>query len=60
MKSLINELNYLTELYDKGIQKVTDEDWDEMYFALKRKKKKLVLFILILLFKKFIMKIFLN
>ena len=60
MKSLINELNYLTELYDKGIQKVTDEDWDEMYFALKKKKKKLVLFILILLIKKFIMKIFLN
>jgi len=39
MKSLINELNYLMELYDKGIQKVTDEDWDEKYFALKKKKK---------------------
>ena len=39
MKFLINELNYLTELYDKGIPAVTDEDWDEMYFALKKEEE---------------------
>jgi len=39
MKSLINELNYLTELYDKGIPKVSDKDWDEMYFALKKEEE---------------------
>ena len=40
IKSLINELNYFTELYDKGISKITDKDWDEMYFLLKKEEEK--------------------
>jgi len=36
IRSLIDELNRLTELYDKGIPEVSDEYWDNLYFKLKQ------------------------
>ena len=31
---LVNELNRLTDLYDKGIPEISDTEWDKMYFEL--------------------------
>ena len=36
IRSLIDEINRLTELYDKGIPEVSDEYWDSLYFKLKQ------------------------
>ena len=36
IRSLIDEINRLTELYDKGIPEVSDEYWDNLYFKLKQ------------------------
>lgn len=36
IRSLIDELNRLTELYDKGTPEVSDEYWDNLYFKLKQ------------------------
>ena len=36
IKSLINELNRLTKLYDEGHPEVSDEYWDNLYFKLKQ------------------------
>lgn len=34
IKELVNELNKHTELYDKGIPIISDQEWDNMYFEL--------------------------
>ena len=34
IKELTEELNRLTELYDKGIPEISDKEWDDMYFEL--------------------------
>ena len=34
MKELIQQLNYYTELYDKGQPEITDTEWDKLYFKL--------------------------
>lgn len=36
IRSLIDEINRLTKLYDKGIPEVSDEYWDNLYFKLKQ------------------------
>jgi len=36
IRNLIDEINRLTELYDKGIPEVSDEYWDNLYFKLKQ------------------------
>ena len=36
IRSLIDEINRLTELYDKGTPEVSDEYWDNLYFKLKQ------------------------
>ena len=36
IRSLIDEINKLTELYDKGTPEVSDEYWDSLYFKLKQ------------------------
>lgn len=36
IRSLINKLNYYTDLYDKGISPISDEQWDNLYFQLKQ------------------------
>ena len=39
MRTLINELNRLTVLYDAGTPSISDEEWDKMYFELQKKEK---------------------
>ena len=34
IKFLVEELNRLTELYDKGTPEISDKEWDDMYFEL--------------------------
>ena len=34
MKDLIQQLNYHTELYDKGQTEISDTEWDKLYFKL--------------------------
>lgn len=34
IKELTEELNRLTELYDKGVPEISDKEWDDMYFEL--------------------------
>lgn len=34
IQNLIDELNYQTYLYDKGEERISDEDWDDLYFQL--------------------------
>lgn len=36
IQALINELNYLTELYDVGLPAISDADWDKRYFELQK------------------------
>ena len=36
IRSLIDELNRLTKLYDEGNPKVSDKEWDDLYFKLKQ------------------------
>ncbi len=39
MRFLIDKLNYLTKMYDKGTPEVSDHEWDELYFALKKEEE---------------------
>lgn len=39
IKSLIEELNYHTKLYDEGHPIISDHDWDDMYFRLVEAEK---------------------
>lgn len=34
LRELINKLNYYTDLYNQGKPKITDEEWDKLYFKL--------------------------
>ena len=36
IRSLIDELNRLTKLYDEGNPEVSDKEWDDLYFKLKQ------------------------
>jgi len=36
IRSLIDELNRLTKLYDKGHPEISDKKWDDLYFKLKQ------------------------
>lgn len=38
-RSLIDELNRLTKLYDAGHPEVSDKEWDELYFKLQEMEK---------------------
>ena len=39
IRSLIEELNRLTKLYDEGHPEVSDQKWDELYFQLQEMEK---------------------
>ena len=39
IRTLINELNRLTTLYDAGTPSCSDEEWDKMYFELQEKER---------------------
>ena len=39
MRELINKLNYYTKLYNKGHTEITDQEWDSLYFELKKIQK---------------------
>ena len=36
MRELIDKLNYYTKLYDEGRPEITDQEWDNLYFELKK------------------------
>lgn len=36
MRDLIEKLNYYTKLYDEGKSPISDKEWDDMYFRLKK------------------------
>ena len=36
IRSLIDELNRLTKLYDEGHPEISDKEWDDLYFKLKQ------------------------
>ena len=36
MRELVEKLNYYTKLYDEGNPAISDQEWDEMYFDLKK------------------------
>ena len=36
VRSLIDELNRLTKLYDEGHPEISDKEWDDLYFKLKQ------------------------
>lgn len=36
IRNLINKLNAYTELYDNGAPAISDEEWDKLYFELKK------------------------
>ena len=36
IKEFIERLNYYTQKYDEGKPEITDEQWDNMYFELKK------------------------
>ena len=36
IQKLIDKLNYYTKLYDEGKPEISDQQWDEMYFALQK------------------------
>lgn len=36
MRELIDKLNYYTKLYDEGHPEITDQEWDNLYFKLKK------------------------
>ena len=40
MKNTIDKLNYYTKLYDEGKPEISDEEWDDLYFALKEEEEK--------------------
>lgn len=35
IRQLIDQLNYHTNLYEKGVPQISDKEWDDMYFQLK-------------------------
>ena len=39
MRDLINKLNYYTNLYDEGNPAISDKEWDELYFTLKKQEE---------------------
>ena len=39
IRSLIDELNRLTKLYDEGHPEISDKEWDDLYFKLKQMEK---------------------
>jgi DNA ligase (NAD+) len=39
IRSLIDELNRLTKLYDEGHPEISDKKWDDLYFKLKQMEK---------------------
>lgn len=39
MRELIDKLNYYTYLYDIGKPKITDKEWDDLYFELEKMEK---------------------
>lgn len=39
IRSLIDELNRLTKLYDAGHPEISDKEWDELYFKLQEMEK---------------------
>ena len=39
VKELVDKLNYYTKLYDEGRPKISDRDWDELYFQLVREER---------------------
>lgn len=39
IRSLIDELNRLTKLYDAGCPEISDKEWDELYFKLQEMEK---------------------
>ena len=39
MRNLINKLNYYTNLYDEGNPAISDKEWDELYFTLKKQEE---------------------
>jgi len=39
IRSLINELNRLTKLYDEGHPEISDKEWDDLYFRLQEMEK---------------------
>lgn len=39
IRSLINELNRLTKLYDEGHPEISDKKWDDLYFRLQEMEK---------------------
>ena len=40
MRELIDKLNYYTKLYDEGHPEITDQEWDNLYFELKKMEEK--------------------
>lgn len=40
MRELIEKLNYYTMLYDKGTPAISDKEWDDLYFQLKKEEEK--------------------
>lgn len=39
IRDLVNKLNYYTDLYNQGKPKITDEEWDKLYFELQKLEK---------------------
>lgn len=39
IKELVEKLNYYTKLYDEGRPKISDKEWDDMYFELQKLEK---------------------
>lgn len=39
MRYLIDKLNHYTDLYDQGHPEISDKEWDELYFTLKKKEE---------------------
>ena len=40
IKTLVQELNRLTKLYDEGHPEISDKEWDDLYFKLKEMEEK--------------------
>ena len=40
IRDLIDKLNYYTKLYDEGHPEISDKEWDELYFKLKKAEKR--------------------
>ena len=40
IRGLVDKLNYYTKLYDEGKPKISDKEWDDLYFQLQEEEKK--------------------